>query len=208
MTAETVGPAESYCPATPALSGTLELVPSASALERFLALPAAMVDAAHEPHRTLEDNYDQRVASLTFAQDAVQRLGAEWPDGGVLPTRQDVQAFQPAGTESPTLAASYVYRDGFRIGDPPSGAYALFNMSSRQGGQFRETFQWFQSADSLGKGVPRYFDHLDWDRDGEGEVVLDVFGAERRWHAVLEQTNGGWTRGFESPCGTGTSPAR
>jgi hypothetical protein len=208
MTAETIGPAESYCPSTPALSGTLELVPSASALERFLALPAAMVDVRHEPHRPLEDNYDQRVASLTFAQEAIPLLGAEWPDGGVLPTRQDVQAFQPAGTESPTLAASYVYQDGFRVGNPPRGAYALFNMSSRQGGQFRETFQWFQSADSLGKGVPRYFSHLDWDGDGEGEVVLDVFGSERRWHAVLEQTNGGWTRGFESPCGTGTSPGR
>jgi hypothetical protein len=208
MTAESIGPAQTYCPSTPALTGTLELVPSAAALERFLALPAPEVSVGHEPHRPLVDAYDQRVASLTFAQEAIPRLGAQWPDGGVLPTRQDIQAFQPAGTDAPTLAASYVYRDGFTVGDPPAGAYALFNMSSRQGGQFRETFQWFQAADSLGKGVPRYFGHFDWDGDGEGEVLLDVFGSERRWHAVLEQTGDGWTRAFESPCGIATTPVR
>jgi hypothetical protein len=208
MTAESIGPAEDYCPSTPALSGTIELVPSTAPPERFLALPASEVDVGHEPHRPLEDGYDQRVASLTFAQEAIQRLGAPWPEGGVLPTRQDIQAFQPAGTDAPTLAASYVHRDRFTVGDPPTGAYALFNLSSRQGGQFRETFQWFQAADSLGKGVPRYFGHLDWDGDGEGEVLLDVFGAGRRWHAVLEQTGSGWTRAFESTCGTATPSAR
>jgi hypothetical protein len=209
MRAETVAPAQGYCPATPSLSGTIELVPTAAEVERFVALPATRAgDVAYEPHRTLEDQYDQRVASLTFAQEAIPRLGAEWPEGGVLPTRADIQAFQAAGTDAPTLAASYVYRDGFSVGDPAEGAYALFNLSSRQGGQYRETFLWFQEADSLGKAVPRYFGHADVDGDGEGEIVLDVFGSERRWHAVLEQTDGGWTRSFESPCGVGTSPAR
>lgn len=209
MRAETVEPAQTYCSATPALSGTIELVPTAAAVERFIAIPASeATDVAYEPHRALEDQYDQRVASLTFAQEAIPRLGAEWPEGGVLPTRADIQAFQPAGTTSPTLAASYVYRDGFSVGDPAQGAYTLFNLSSEQGGRFHETFLWFQEADSLGKAVPRYFGHADVDGDGEGEVVLDVFGAERRWHAVLEQTDGGWTRSFESPCGAGTTPAR
>jgi hypothetical protein len=208
MTAASVGPAGAYCPSTPALTGMLELVPSAAALERFIALPAAEVDVPHEPHRALQDVYDQRLASLTFAQEALPRLGVQWPEGGVLPTRQDIQAFQPAGTDAPTLAASYVYRDGFTVGDPAVGAYALFNLSSRQGGQYRETFQWFQAADSLGKGVPRYFGHFDWDGDGEGEVLLDVFGSDGRWHAVLEQTGNGWTRAFESSCGNATPPAR
>jgi hypothetical protein len=206
--AETVGPAELFCPATPALAGTVELVLAAAALERFIALPADVAgDATHETLRIHQHDYDQRVASLTYAQEAIPRVGAAWPEGGVLPTRQDMQAFQPAGTESPTLAASYVYRDAFSVGDAPSGSYAIFILAERRGGQFRETFEWFQEADSLGKGVPRYFGHADLDRDGRGEVLLDVFGAERRWHAVLEQSAGGWTRSFVSPCGMGTSPA-
>jgi hypothetical protein len=209
MTTESVGPAEDYCAGSPALSGTIELVPSAAPLERFIALSATEVGDVPRGERVVhEHDYDQRVASLTFAQEAIPRLGVQWPDGGVLPTRRDMEAFQPEGTESPTFTASYVYRDAPSIGDPPAGAFALLVLTARQGGQFRETFEWFQAADSLGKGVPRYFGHLDWDRDGEGEVLLDVFGAERRWHAVLEQSDGGWTRGFENACGMGTSPAR
>ncbi|MFN0009830.1 MAG: hypothetical protein ACKVXR_18195 [Planctomycetota bacterium] len=208
MTAETIGPAEGFCPATLAVSGTVEIVPSAAAVERFIALPATEVaGVSYEPFRVHENDYDQRVASLTFAQEAIPRLGADWPEGGVLPTRQDLQAFQPTGTGSPTLAGSYVYRDTPSVGDPANGAYALFILAERRGGQFRETFEWYSAADSLGKSVPRYFGHFDLDQDGRGEVILDVFGSERRWHAVLEQTNDGWTRSFVSPCGIG-SPAR
>jgi hypothetical protein len=209
MTAGTVGPAESFCPTTLALSGIVELVPAAAPLERFLALPADEARGLeHEPIETLAHDYDQRVASLTYAQEAIPRLGADWPDGGVLLTRQEMQAFQPVGTESPTFAASYIYRDAPRVGPPPPGAYSLFILTAREGGQFRETFEWFQPADSLGKSVPRYFGHLDWDRDGQGEIVLEVFGSTRRWHAVLEQSNGGWTRSYESSCGVGTAPSR
>jgi hypothetical protein len=209
MRAETVGPAEQFCPSTLALSGTVELVPTAAALERFIALPASSVaDVSHEPIQIHQHDYDQRVASLTFAQDAIPRVGASWPEGGVLPTRQDIQSFQPVGTQSPTLAASYVYRDAAAVGEPANGAYALFILAERRGGQFRETFEWYQPADSVGKSVPRYFGHFDWDRDGRGEVLLDVFGSQRRWHAVLEQSADGWTRSFVSPCGIGTSPAR
>jgi len=206
MRAETIGPAPGFCPSTVAVSGTVEIVPSAAAVQRFIALPAAEIaDVSHEPLRVHEHDYDQRVASLTFAQEAVPRVGADWPEGGMLPTRQDIQAFQPTGTQSPTLAASYVYRDTPSVGDPASGAYALFILAERRGGQFRETFEWYQAADSLGKSVPRYFGHFDLDRDGQGEVLLDVFGSERRWHAVLEQTDDGWARSFVSPCGIGGS---
>jgi hypothetical protein len=209
LTAAAVGPAEQFCAATLALTGTVELVPSTGPIERLLALPAAEASGVqHQPLETHEHNYDQRVASLTYAQEAIPRIGVDWPDGGVLPTRQEMYAFQPAGTEFPTFAASYVYRDAARVAAPPTGAYSLLVFAARQGGQFRETFEWFHAADSIGKSVPRYFSHLDVDRDGEGEIVLDVFGADRRWHAVLEQTDGGWTKSFESPCGVAAAPAR
>lgn len=206
---DTVGAADSFCPSTAALSGTVELVPTASAVERILALPAAEVGATpYEALRPLTHDYDQRVASLTFAQDAIPRVGAPWPQGGVLPTRQDIQVFQPLGAGQPTVAATYVVRDQLTVGPPDAEAYTLFILASRVGGQFRETFEWYQSADSAGKRAPRYFGHLDWDGDGQGEILLDVFGSDRRWHAALESTAEGWTQTFESPCGAGATPAR
>jgi len=207
LTVDAVDVASEYCPATAALAGTVEVVPTAGAFEKVVALPAERARGAEyrEPLRRTHD-YDQRVASLTFAQEAVPRLGAAWPEGGMLPTRLDLQAFQPLGTAETTVAASYVVRDQLAVGRPQTGAYALFILSSRVGGQYRPTFEWYQAADSDGKKAARYFDHLDVDGDGEGEILLDVFGADRRWHAVLEQRDNGWERAFESPCGAAGSP--
>jgi hypothetical protein len=209
LTVDAVGAADDFCASAVTLSGTVELVPTASAVERILALPAAEAGATpYEPLRPLTHDYDQRVASLTYAQDAIPRLGAPWPQGGVLPTRQDIHAFQPLGADQPTLAATYVVRDQLTIGAPAPGAYTLFILASRVNGQFRETFQWYQAADSLGKQAPRYFGHLDWDGDGQGEILLDVFGSDRRWHVALEPSADGWTRTFASSCGAGATPAR
>jgi hypothetical protein len=209
LTVDAVGAADDFCASAVTLSGTVELVPTASAVERLLALPVAEAGTAlYEPLRPLTHDYDQRVASLTYAQDAIPRLGASWPQGGVLPTRQDMQAFQPLGADEPTLAATYVIGDRLAVEAPAPGAYTLFILASRVNGQFRETFQWYQSADSLGKQAPRYFGHLDWDGDGRGEVLLDVFGSDRRWYAALEPSADGWARTFESSCGAGATPAR
>ena len=209
LTVDAVEAADEFCPSTVALSGTVELVPTASAVERVFALPAAeAATAPYEALRPLTHDYDQRVASLTYAQDAIPRLGAAWPQGGVLPTRQDIQTFQPVGAAQPTIAATYVVRDQLTVGAPATGAYTLFILASRVDGQFRETFEWYQASDSLGKQAPRYFGHLDWDGDGQGEVLLDVFGSDRRWHAALEPSAGGWVRTFDSSCGAGATPAR
>jgi len=208
MTADRTGPAESFCAST-TVSGTVELVPGTGAVARLLALPASEARTApYETLRPLAHEYEQRVATLTFAQEAIPRVGAQWPEGGVLPTRQDIQSFQPLGTASPTAAATFLYRDQLAVSAPATGAYALFVVASPAGAEYRQTFEWYQAADSAGKQAPRYFSHLDWDGDGQGEILLDVFGSRARWHAALEQRAGSWVRTFESSCGAGASPAR
>ena len=209
LTADQVGVADEFCGSATTLAGTVELVPSASAAERVLALSAA--EARGAPYgelRPLAHEYEQRVASLGFAQDAIPRLGAPWPAGGVLPTRQDIQAFQPLGTTQPTVAATYLVRDQLAIGPAAPGSYALFILAALAGGEYRETFEWYHAMDAGQKTAPRYFSHLDWDGDGAGEILLDVFGSDRRWYAALEQRDNGWVRTFESSCGAGTPPGR
>jgi hypothetical protein len=209
MTADRTGIAEGFCTSTTTVTGTVELVPGASGVERLLALPVSEAGAApFGTFRPLAHEYAQRLATLTFAQEAIPRIGAQWPEGGVLPTRQDIQAFQPLGTTSPTVAATFLYRDQLTVSPPGAGAYALFIVASPSGQEYRETFEWYQAADSAGKQAPRYFGHLDWNGDGQGDVVLDVFGSSARWHAALEQRAGSWVRTFESSCGAGTSPER
>lgn len=196
--------AEEYCGARLRISGLVELVPSASEAQRLLALPAA--SAGERPYRPYVEHahdYDQRVASLSIAGEAIPRYGATWPANGVLDIREHIQAFQPEGAAAPWIAASFVNRDALAIGSPGQDAYALFVIGRPAGAEFVETFTWFRSVEAEGKGAPRYHDHLDWDDDGDSEILLDVFGATRRWFAGLEQQNGQWVRAFEDSCGSG-----
>jgi hypothetical protein len=42
---------------------------------------------------------------------------------------------------------------------------------------------------------------MDWDGDGEEEILLEVFGADARWWAALDRENGAWSIAFQDPCG-------
>lgn len=206
MVADSSEPAEAYCGARVRISGVVELVPDASEAERLMALPVAdAADHPYEPYVQHAHDYDQRVASLSIAGEAIPRYGAPWPANGVLDIREHIQAFQPVGAPAPWIAASFVNRDALAIGSPGQGAYGLFVIGRPAGAEYVEAFTWFRSVEAEGKGVPQYHDHLDWDDDDESEILLDVFGASSRWFAALQQQNGQWVRAFEDSCGSGTA---
>jgi hypothetical protein len=208
MVADSSGAADEYCGAPVGISGVVELVPSASDAQRLLALPAADAGGyAYEPYVEHAHDYDQRVASLRIAGEDIRRYGAPWPSTRVLDIREDIQAFQPEGASAPWIAASFVNQDALAVASPGQGAYGLFVIGRPDGDEFVEAFSWFRSVETEGKGVPRYHDHLDWDDDGDSEILLDVFGATRRWFAALELHNGQWVRAFEDSCGSGATAA-
>jgi len=208
MIADASAPAEEYCGARVRISGVVELVPSAAGARRLLALPAT--DAESEPYEPYAEHphvYEQRVASLSIAGDAIPRYGATWPSGGVLDIREHIQAFQPEGMPEPWIAATFVNQDQLAVASPGQGAYGLFVVGRPAAEEFTEAFTWYRSVEAEGKGVPRYHDHLDWDDDGSSEILLDVFGASRRWFAALEARDGEWVRLFEDACGSGSVSA-
>lgn len=199
--ADSVGVAGEFCPERPALSGTVELVPPASDATRFLALPSELgATHAYDVFRPTADAYEHRVATLAWAGEAIPRFGAPWPAEGLVAARQSIRVFRAPGAADPLVAATFVYRDQLAVGPPQRGAYALFILGSRAGETYREGFAWYRAADSEGKGAPRYFDHLDWDGDGDIEILLDVFGASRRWFAALAQREGRWVRTYQDAC--------
>ncbi len=208
MVVDEAGTADGFCAGRSRVSGTVELVPTAAGAERLLALPGS--DASDLPYleyRALGDVYDQRVATLAIAGDAIPAYGARWPTvGGVsalLAARADIRAFQLQNTPGQTIAATFMYQDELSVASPRQGAYALFVMGQEVEGAYQESYTWYRAVETEGKGAPRYFDHLDWDGDGTDDVLLDVFGADRRWFAVLSQRDGSWVRTFQDTCGAG-----
>lgn len=199
-------PALEYCGTRVRVSGVVELVPSAVDAERFLALSAS--DGVREPYGSYAlqiDAFDQRVAAVAMARDAIARNGGRVPTGGVLEIREHTQAFQPVDAAAPWLATTFANQDQLGIGSPGQGAYGLLVIGRPVGDGFEEAFAWFRAVEAEGKGVPRYYDHMDWDGDGASEILVDVFGATRRWFAALDRRSGQWVRAYEDSCGSGSN---
>jgi hypothetical protein len=191
-----------FCVPRPTARGVVELVPGAEGAERMLALldPAA-TDRPFDAFRPLEHTYGQRVASLNLASGAIQRSGAPWPPS-LLESRADVQALQIPGAEQPSVVATFLFGDRLEVAPVDRGnAYSLFLMASPGSNGYQTDFAWYRQVDRDGKGAPRYFGHMDWDGDGDNEVLLEVLGSESRWFAGLAQRDDSWVRTFEDPCG-------
>jgi len=199
---ETEVVADTYCQPRAQASGQLLLTPEASGAQRFLALERARGrNHSFGPYQELSSVYDQRVGSLNMGAEAVSLVGAPWPPA-LLDIRQDLQILALSGGVAPAVMATFVYRDQLQVGPAPDQAYALMVLGEPRGARFDLAFTWYRPVGAQGKGAPRYFSRMDWDGDGEEEILLEVMGTESRWFAALDRGVGGWVMSYQDPCGT------
>ena len=191
---------DTYCQARPQGTGQLLLSPDAADAERFLALESPR-GHPFGPYQELNSTYDQRVASLNLGAEAVPLVGATWPPS-LLEIRQDLQILDLAGGAAPAVLATFVYRDQLRIGPAPEDAYALLILGEPRGADFELAYTWYRPVGAEGKGVPRYFSRMDWDGDGQEEILLEVLGADTHWFAAVDRGPERWLTIFQDPCGT------
>jgi hypothetical protein len=206
MTVQSVATDESFCVARPSASGIVELVPEATAETRFLALPREYAGAFDRlPYTPVEMDRDQRDATLSLPVGVLAQLGGERP-ADLLNTRFHMQAFRPAGQDPPMFAVTHLIRDRLLIERPPPTAFSLFLLGVPTESGYRAGFSWYRQVARQGKGAPYFFEQMDWDGDGQAEVLLEVLGERQRWTAVVEQRNGEWTLVHEDPCGAAAPP--
>ncbi len=193
---------EEYCQPRPRGSGLLLLLPEANDAQNFLALePARAGGIPFGVSEDLSSTYDQRVASLNLGREAVPLTGAPWPPS-LLDIRQDLQILDLPGMEGPAVMATFVHLDQIQVGPAPEDAYSLLVLGEPRGSQFDLTYAWYRPVGTQGKGVPRYFSRLDWDRDGDDEILLEVLGSQSRWFVGLDRGSEGWETIYQDPCGT------
>jgi len=191
----------SFCGATSATPGRLELLPEVAGGTRFLAMESASAggipDRAFAPIQPQEAD---QATSRSILGQLIPQLGLSWPAGDLDNARASLHVLD-VGAGNPAVLATFLYRDQFSIGPAPETAYALFFMAVSTGTQgYRPDFYWHRAVDDGGKAIPSYFSHLDWDGDGETEVLLDVMGEDDQWFAVVERTDGEWTLTHEVTC--------
>ena len=193
---------DTYCQSRPEGSGQLLLSPDAAGTESFLALESR-IGSRHPfgAYQELSSTYDQRVASLNLGAEAIPLVGATWPPS-LLEIRQDLQILDLPGEVAPAVLATFLHRDQLRIGAAPEEAYALMILGEARGAGFELAYTWYRPVGAEGKGVPRYFSRMDWDEDGQEEILLEVLGADARWFAAVDRGPQGWQTIYQDPCGT------
>jgi len=190
-----------FCRPTPVASGAAEFVSGAGTATRFLAVPEdAVAEVGYESFRAVDHTYEQRVAGLGLASQALAATGAIWPPS-VLETRADMQAVPLDGDPSGAIAVTFMYEDRLSVGAPASPrAYSLMLLGTGGPEAYRLDHTWYRPVSDGGKAAARFFEQFDWDGDGESEILLEVFGTNARWAAALDRGPGGWSTVFESGC--------
>ena len=202
LTAVDFGVDERYCRPRPRITGPIELIPDASTVRTFLALPSQLgATFDFRDYAPVPQTRDLRVVSLTMMQSIIPSVGALWPLS-VLGIRRDIQVFRANPGEAPTVVATFVNADSLDVGPAPRGAYSVFLVASDPDGVgYRTTYTDYRLASRDGKGAARYFDHLDVDRDGSPEMVLEVMGGSFMWLSTLSRQDGAMIEAYRDPCG-------
>lgn len=202
VVAAATGPNEEFCSPRPQAIGHVELVPSAVTAQRFLALESETVmGPSFDEYQAFVPDRGHRIVAQNLGGEALNELRAPWPTA-LQNIRQDLQVFQLPGSEGPAVVATFLFQDQMAVQPAPDGGYSLMILGEPMGNRFRRTYTWFRSVGDEGKGAPRFFGRMDWDGDGEEEILLEVLGSENRWWAGLDRVGGGtWDASFQDPCG-------
>ncbi len=196
------GTTSEYCSPRAQAVGSIELIPSAAASDRFLALEEELgQEHPYGGFQTFLVERPHRTAIQNLGGEALNEVGGQWPNVGLQNIRFDLQAFQHSSADPPSIIGTFLFQDQLGVGPAPDPSYSLLVLGEPQGNRFNRTYTWYRRVGDGGKGAPRYFSKMDWDGDGEEELLLEIFGAESRWWAALERAGRSWVLAFQDPCG-------
>lgn len=201
-------PVENACPALPSATGTLELSSGAQGVSEYLAIAKPH---APEIRRQLEFPLDptrnMQVIAPILAEKMIRARRAELP-GNWQRAMAQLKPIPMANTRDAGFATTFVVGDELRTGGDNIG-YSVFFIGE-PGAQFGydTTFVKFTNFPADGKAAPRVVDILDWNRDGQVDLLLQVYGISDTWfEAVSKTADGKWSTVFRDRCDQpGTSP--
>lgn len=98
----------------------------------------------------------------------------------------------------PEMVATYLVGDSLALGPADPQGYSVFYVAdyeTRRG--YSPIYSEVRDYRRTGKAAPALIDYLDWDSDGEDEMLVRVFGREQAWYEVISRTGGQWRKVWE-----------
>ncbi|MGQ0814946.1 MAG: hypothetical protein ACT4O1_10835 [Gemmatimonadota bacterium] len=204
-------PAANACPAVPTAQGTLELSSAAQGVAEYLAIAKPHApEIRRQLEFPLEPTRNMQVIAPILAERMIRARRAELP-GNWQRAMAQLKPIPIANSRDAGFATTFVVGDELRTGGDNLG-YSVFFIGV-PGAQFGydTTFVKFTTFPTDGKAVPRVVDVLDWNRDGQVDLLLQVYGISDTWfEAVSKTAQGQWRTVFRDRCdtpGASTIPA-
>jgi hypothetical protein len=197
------------CELRPRGHGRVELRPEAQASTRFLAVRrgdlqsvgldslAATVPRGDWPaYPSAAELRDQAQATARFT---LQRAGIPWPPS--IPEFTLDQRAVTLADGSVGLAGSYAFAGGLEIGRVPVSGFGLFVLARpSEAGTWTPLWIWHQTI-RQGKAFPRMLAEGGLHPGRSPEILLEVFGEDRKWFTLLGEEDGEWRLVYRDPCG-------
>ena len=201
-------PDSNACPLLPRAAGVLELVAdTALRSNEYLAMAKAKApDSRMQPPPGV--NRGMQIVAPILAERMMRARGAQLP-GNWQRAMAQLQAFPLADYPDPGFAATFLVGDELRTAPTSSTvAYSLFfiGMPKTQLG-YDTAYVAFHDYARGSKAAPRVIDYLDWDRDGQAELLLQTFGATNAWFEAIGNRGERWTHIYRGSCPAASQPA-
>jgi hypothetical protein len=206
-------PTGEVCRRLPWARGSLELAGAAGEATEFRAMARTQAPPGTVmPGRTLQPERRMEVVGNILAERALRARRAQLPAWATA--RRQLQPFPITGTQDLGFTATFLVADQLQVGGDDNG-YSLFILYTPQAPTGYDTaYVSFTSYPVDGKAAPRVIDFLDWNRSGQVDLLLEVFGTRTSWFEAVGRVNDQWRRTFRDQCDvpgpvipTGSAPA-
>jgi hypothetical protein len=188
------------CPRLPRATGIIELTTLAAGVPEFLAM--ARTDApnvGYQPDPRTVPDARARLQATYAAERILRARGAPLPGNWERALAQ-LQPFPVAGLDAPGMAATFLVSDTLGPGLDDEGQSTFFiGIPDAQLGYDTAYVQFTDYARER-KAAPRTVDFLDWNRDGQPELLLLVYGTQNSWFEAIGRSGGRWRRILQDRC--------
>jgi hypothetical protein len=189
----------SPCRPLPSASGVLELSAGAQGADEFIALARqrAPQDVGRGDPQPVTRS--MQVVGPILAERVMRERRAQLP-GNWERAYAQVVPFSLDETQNPAFAATFLLGDTLGPGLDDDG-YSLMFIAEPRDASYDTAYVSYRSYSQGGKQAPRVIEVFDWNRDGNPELLLRVYGTSDSWlEAIGRDDRGRWRRIFEDRC--------